>query len=205
MSEQMRAAWGRQTDTELLRAYFVEELSPYGREVVSELVAEKVGSIAEYVAGFAAQQGEVVERLRVRACHVNHDHPSMKGEVVLTDKGLGFIPRGRDGDEDSWQPKGLLGLATMAIWKVQQTGLPVDDLSRAEHPVPLMAHVAPSAVWLPHESYDTLIWSATSGEVVRAGERLLSFRTRMDCQAVVRTWAHRHGVRVQHGGAALDL
>lgn len=44
MSEQMRAAWGRRTDTELLHAYFAEELSPYGREVVGELVTEKVGT-----------------------------------------------------------------------------------------------------------------------------------------------------------------
>jgi len=215
MSEQMRAAWGRQTDAELLRAYFVEELTPYGRGVVSELVTEKVGSIPEFVAGFAAQQGEVVTRLRVRACHVNHELPSMKGEIVLADNGIGFVPRGRDDDPGSRQIGdvlsgagarqlgGILGVASKVLLQMQQTANPIDDLSRVELPVPLMAHVAPSAVWLPHASYDSLIWSSTSGEVVGAGQRLLSFATRMDCQAVVRTWARGHGIRVRHGESSM--
>ncbi len=202
MSEQMRAAWGRRTDTELLHAYFLEELSPHGREVVSELVTEKVGSIPPFVAGFAAQQGEEVARLRVRGCHADSDLPLMKGMVVLADKGIGFVPRGRDND-DGLPVGGVLGIASSIVSQMRQTAHPIEDLTRVEFPVPLLAHLSPTAVWLPHASYDALMWSATTGEVLLAGERLLSFETRIDCQATVRTWAGRHGVRVRHGGMVL--
>ena len=156
MSEQMRAAWGRQTDAELLRAYFVEELSPYGREVVSQLVTEKVGSIPDFVAGFAAQQGEVTNRLKVRDCYVDPELtdcelPSMKGTVVLADKGIGFVPRGRDDDNDV-ELGGVLGLAGAMLSQMQQTAHPINDLTRIELPVPLLAELAPSAIWLPHGS-----------------------------------------------------
>ncbi len=202
MSDQMRAAWGRRTDTELLHAFFVEELSPHGREVVSELVTEKVGSIPEFVAGFTAQQGEVAARIRVRACHVDREVsdgelPSMKGVLVLADKGIGFLPRARDEDKGGLKFGGVLGLAGAVLSQMQQTAHPINDLTRLELPVPLLAHVAPSAIWLPHGSYDLLLWSSTTGEVVRAGERLLSVETLMDCQAAVRTWATHHGIPVQ--------
>ncbi len=201
MSDQMRAAWARRTDTELFHAFFVEELSPHGRNVVSELMTEKVGSIPQFVAGFAAQEGEVVARLRVRACHVDSEVsdgelPSMKGVVMLTDNGIGFVPRRRDDDADGFQLGGVLGLAGSMLSQMQQTAHPINDLTRLELPVPLLAHVAPSAIWLPHASYDTLVWSSSTGEVVRAGERLLSFETLIDCQATVRTWATRHRISV---------
>jgi hypothetical protein len=202
MSDQMRAAWGRRTDTELLHAFFVEELSPQGRKVVSDLVTEKVGSIPDYVAGFATQQGEVATKLRVRACHVDPDVsdgelPTMKGVLVLASNGIGFLPRGRDEDKGGLQFGGILGVASTVLSQMQQTAHPITDLTRLELPVPLLAHVAPSAIWLPHASYDTLLWTANTGEVVRAGERLLSVETLMDCQAAVRTWATRHGIRVE--------
>ena len=196
----MRAAWGRRTDTELLHAHFLEELSPAGQKVVSELVIEKVGSIPAYLAGFAAQQGEVATRIRVRACNVDAELsdgelPAMKGTIVLADKGIGFVPRGRDDDHDV-EVGGVLGLAGAMLSQMQQTAHPIEDLTKLELPVPLLAHLTPSSVWLPHGSYDTLLWSSTTGEVTRAGERLLSFETRMDCQGAVRTWATRHGIRV---------
>ena len=199
----MRAAWGRRTDTELLHAHFLEELSPAGQKVVSELVTEKVGSIPAYVAGFATQQGEVVTRIRVRACNVDAELsdgelPAMKGTIVLADKGIGFVPRARDEDEDSPRMGGVIGLAGAMLSQMQQTAHPISDLTRLELPVPLLAELAPSAIWLPHGSYDALLWSSTTGEVVRAGERLLSFETRMDCQADVRSWATQHGIRVHH-------
>lgn len=198
----MRAAWGRRTDTELLHAFFVEELSPHGRQVISELVTEKVGSIPQYVAGFAAQQGDVIARLRVRACYVepalrDHELPPMKGTVVLAGKGIGFVPRARD-EDDGPRMGGVLGLAGTVLSQMRATANPINDLTRLELPVPLLAHLAPSAIWLPHGSFDAVLWNAMSGEVVRAGERLLSVETRLDANDAVRTWATSNGVRYLH-------
>ena len=85
---------------------------------------------------------------------------------------------------------------------MRQTAHPIEDLTRVEFPVPLLAHVSPTAVWLPHASYDALLWSATTGGVLLAGERPLSFETRTDCQVTVRTWVGCHGA-LRHGGMVL--
>ncbi|MBX3156112.1 MAG: hypothetical protein KF773_08940 [Deltaproteobacteria bacterium] len=56
MAERPRAAWARQTDQELLRAHFLEELSADARSVV----AEKIGDVAAYVRRAADEQGDVI-------------------------------------------------------------------------------------------------------------------------------------------------
>lgn len=199
MSDQMRAAWGRRTDEELLRAYFTEELSAAGSRVVAELVAEKVGSIPEFVAGFASLQGEITARIRVRACHVSsalggRDLPPMKGVVLLAANGIGFLPRGRD-DHKGARFRGVLGVAESIFTQMQQTAQPIEDLSRLDLPVPLVAHIAESAVWVPHDKYDSLTWTSGTGEVACAGAQLLSFETLIDTAQSAGAWAKQWGRR----------
>src|SRR5262245_289255 len=101
MADQMRAAWSRRTDDELLRGYFLDELSPAGREVVTELVTAKFGAIDALLATYNAEQGAIEAVARVFGCEVDPSVkdqrlPLMWGDLVFTACGIGFVPGGHD-------------------------------------------------------------------------------------------------------------
>ena len=185
----MRAAWGRRPDCELLRACFVEELSPVGRRVVDELVTEKFGAIDALVARYAAAQGDEVARRRVRQCQVAAQ-PVMRGALVLATRGIGFVPGGRD-------DPAVRGIASAIALQMRQIGEPVENLTRSSLPVPLLAAVEPAARWFSLGDFDVLSWRGSTGEVRRDGDCLMSFETLSDCLGTVAAWATAHGVPLQ--------
>jgi hypothetical protein len=192
----MRAAWSRRTDEELLHACFLEELSPSGRQVVDELVTAKFGAIDEYVRTFALAEGEVDAHVHVRACSIDRtvkdaSLPVMWGVLVLTSAGLGFVPRGHD--DPPGEDLVSIGFAFASSMSTQ-TQRTVQDLGRIDLPVPLLAHIEPNAIWLPHDRYDTLLWAPDFGEVVRGGERLLAMEPIEDAETVVSSWAAARGI-----------
>jgi hypothetical protein len=226
-SDQMRAAWSRRPDEELLHAYFLEELSPEGQRVVADLVAAKVGDIAAYVQGFVDEQGGVVARFPVRGVEVGIavtelDLPPMWGAIALTTRGLGFLPGGHDdelvdaelgeriGDLFGGTAGSLAGRIGGSVWsQLKRTARPVQDLagtagagSGSESgalslPLPLLARLEPSVIWLAHGEYDEVLWGPDFGEVVRDGERLLALEPPPATEAIVEGWAAAHGVVVR--------
>jgi len=166
--DQIRAAWSRRTDDELLRACFVEELAPDGRRVVTELVTAKFGSPDAYVARCDDEQGAVIGVVKVRGCDVDpsvkqQSLPLMWGFVVVAANGIGFVP-GR-------------------------TAHPIDHLAGTGLPVPLLARIDANSIWLPHDRYDEVMWGPDFGEVSRRGERLFSVEPLEDGEAIVAEWA----------------
>jgi len=210
-SEQMRAAWSRRTDEELLRAFFLEELSAEGRRVVGDLFVEKHGPIHAFVNAFVLEQGELVATVHVRNVDVNaslkdHSLPLMRGLLILTANGIGFIPAGHDdelgaddlsslGDIAFGQAGTMVGVIGNSILTgLRRTMRPVASRTTADIPLPLLAKIETNAVWLPHAAYDELLWGPDFGELVRAGERLIALTPLEDVEAIVADWAERHHI-----------
>ncbi len=199
-SQQMRAAWSRRTDHELLHAYFLEELSPDGRALVSELVVEKLGSIEAYLETFARAQGDVIATIAVRNCEIDaavkeQRLPVMWGYLVLAAHGIGFIPGGVDEGAGDFGLGGIAGaLATSLIATIDRARNIVDHSSTPPIPLPLLAELEPGAMWLPRAAFDEVLWGPDFGEVMRAGERLCCLEPSAESEEIVATWAEAHGI-----------
>lgn len=211
-TDQMRAAWSRRTDEELLRAFLLEDLSADGRRVVAELVIEAYGPLDKLVDAFTVEQGDVVAQLPVSNVDIDREIsgralPLMWGRFVLAANGLGFIPAGRDDElgADDLSSLGdvafglggqIVGTLGDSIWSgLARTMRPVANCSGANLPLPLLVKIEPNAVWLPHASYDEVLWGPDYGAVGRAGEQLLTLTPyHQDSKSIVRDWAARHQI-----------
>jgi hypothetical protein len=198
--KQMRAAWSRRTDEELLHAHFLEELTADGRRVVAELVTAKVGAIDAYVRAFADEQGDIVARLPVRGVEVALEEralPAMWGMLVLATRGIGFLAGGHDDELGPGLAARLdiTGELAEAVWSGLRHAMnPVANRTGIALPLPLLARIEPSAIWLPHARYDEVLWGPDFGEVVGGGERLLAVEPTEDAEPIVRDWAVAHDV-----------
>lgn len=198
-SQQMRAAWSRRTDQELLHAYFLEELSPDGRALVSELVVEKVGPVEAYLETFARAQGDVIATIAVRNCEIDPSVkdlrlPVMWGYLVLAAQGIGFIPGGTDDGAGDFGLGGIAGaLASAMIATLDRAQNIVDHSSTSPVPLPLLAELEPGAMWFPRAAFDEVLWGPDFGEVMRAGERLCCLEPTGDAEEIVTAWAEAHG------------
>ena len=208
----MRAAWSRRTDDELLRGYFLEELSPAGRAVVTELVTTKFGAIDALLDSYNAEQGVIEAVVRVRGCEIDpavkdERLPLMWGHLVFAARGIGFVPGGHDDalDVDDASDRagdlaaGVVGsiagrLAGSILSGLMTTSRPVGDRGGAGLPLPLLARIEPNALWLPHARYDAVLWGPDFGEVVFQGERLLCVEPPADAEAAVQAWAAAHEI-----------
>lgn len=207
----MRAAWLRRTDTELLHAYFLEELTPDGRTLVGELMVEKFGPVDTYLGAFAREQGDVVATFPVRAFEVDSSVkgerlPVMWGYLVLTTLGVGFIPGGVDdsaglSDAVAFGAGGVAGLLASSLMSAgNRAPNLVDQPAESAIPLPLLAQLEPSAIWLPRAAFDEVLWGPDFGEVVRGGERLCCLEPTEDAEGVVAAWAEANDIAL----AALD-
>jgi hypothetical protein len=201
----MRAAWSRRTDQELVRAYFLEELSPDGRALVGELMVEKFGAIATYLETFAREQGDVIATFPVRGFEVgasvkDQRLPVMWGFLVLATHGIGFVPGGVD-DGAGIDDAIAIGLGPIAraiassmISTIDRARTIVARPSESPLPLPLLATLEPGAVWLPRAAFDEVLWGPDFGEVVRSGERLCCLEPTDDAEEIVVAWAEAHDV-----------
>jgi hypothetical protein len=206
VSKQMRAAWSRRSGDELLRAYFLEELTAEGSRAVAELVVENYGPVEALVRSFEIEQGEVVATVPVRSVDVDASVkgerlPLMWGQLVLTSTGIGFIPRGHDdelgaddlnrlGDLAFGHPGAVLGTVGDALWSgLKRTMQPVASRDGVALPVPLLAKLEPNALWMPHAVYDHVLWGPDFAELVREGERLISLTPMRNAGHAVAAWA----------------
>lgn len=205
----MREAWSRRTDDELLHAYFLEELSPDGHELVGELMIEKFGAVDSYLAPFALEQGDVVATLSVRGFEVSsgvkdEGLPEMWGYLVLTTQGIGFIPGGIEegaGDGHAFALGGVAGLFASSVLSTVNRARNIVELpAESRIPLPLLARIEPSAMWLPRAAFDEVLWGPDFGEVMRAGERLCCLEPTEDAQPIVTAWAEANDFSL----AALD-
>jgi hypothetical protein len=202
MSEQMRAAWARRPDVELLHAFFLEELSSSGRAVIQQLVLEKVGPLDAYLAGFERAQGELVAAIPVRGCEVG-DAPAMWGHLVLTTCGIGFVPEGFErhlvgelaSDVADVGLEGLIGgILASAASPRRADPIPSPSVSGASRiPLPLLASIEPGAAWWPRSAIQELLSSLDVIEVIRDGERALC-ATLMDDDGALWSWAEAHDI-----------
>ncbi|MFN0247202.1 MAG: hypothetical protein ACKV2T_09840 [Kofleriaceae bacterium] len=201
MSEQMRAAWSRRTDEELLHAFFLEELSSSGRTVVRQLVVEKVGSIDTYVSSFEREQGELVAAIPVRGCEVD-DAPAMWGHLVLTTKGIGFVPQGAEqslahelaSDFASYSLDLFSGKILETLLEPAPAPAPRALPAALAVPLPLLAAIQPSAAWIRHDQIQQILCSPDFLEVIREGERVLCASPAVDADVVVTSWAEAHDI-----------
>jgi hypothetical protein len=205
MTHQMRAAWSRRTDEELLHAFFLEELSTTGRDVVEQLVVEKVGPVDAYLAAFAREQGEIVAAFPVRGCEVG-DAPAMWGHIMLTTNGIGFVAEGAErslaselaGDVAAFGFTFLSGTLLPAIAeRILDDGGTVTARSSSvpnTAPLPLLATIEPSFAWVPRAQIEELLWSPDVCEVIRGGERVLWASPAADADDVVSAWAEKYGI-----------
>ena len=210
-SEQMRAAWSRRTDDELLRAFFLEELTHEGRCVVTDLVVENYGPVDAFLRSFELEQGDLVATLPVRGldvapCVKDRKLPVMWGDLVLSSEGVGFIPRGHEDDTGADDLNELgdiaFGIAGRVVGSVgdairsdlKRTMHPVPSRAGVKIPLPILAKLEPNALWLPHATYDHVLWGPDFGELVRAGVRLLALRPATAAADVVASWAATYGI-----------
>jgi hypothetical protein len=202
--DQIRAAWSRRTDDELLRACFIEEMAPDGRRVVTELVTAKFGSPDAYVARYDDEQGAVIGVVKVRGCDVDpsvkqQSLPLMWGFVVVAANGIGFVPGGHDDDAIGELGDFFLGplvgrVGGSIVSSMKRTAHPIHHLAGTGLPVPLLARIDANSIWLPHDRYDEVMWGPDFGEVSRGGERLFSVEPLEDGEAIVAEWAASHHV-----------
>lgn len=193
----MRAAWSRKTDEELLHAFFLEELSDLGRSVVEQLVIEKVGPLDSYVARFGREQGNVLAAFPVRGCEVAAgDLPVMWGHVVLATNGLGFVAEGLEEDSVAGLFQfGLAGRVAGLVASLAQTKHAGIGASTAGAPLPLLASIEPSIVWIARAQIDEVLWGPDFGEVICGGERVICADTTARFDDIVREWAEVHLIR----------
>ena len=192
----MRAAWSRKTDDELLHAFFLEELSDLGRNVVEQLVIEKVGPLDAYVARFASEQGKVLATFPVRGCEVTvRDLPVMWGYFVLATNGIGFVAEGLEEDSVAGLLQfGLGGLAAGLVASLAQTKHASVGASIAAAPLPLLASIEQSIVWIGRTQIDEVLWGPDFGEVICGGERVICADTTARFEDIVRSWAEAHTI-----------
>ena len=170
---------------------------------VEELVVEKFGPIDAYLQTFGRVQGDVVATFPVRGFEVDpavkeQRLPVMWGQFVLATKGVGFLPGGFEegggvADVLGGFDGGLLGAVMTGLARGSQRVENVEDHARVT-PLPLLAQIEPSVVWLARERFDEIAWGPDFGEVMHAGERLCCADTTSDFKSVVHEWANTHAM-----------
>jgi hypothetical protein len=192
----MRAAWSRRTDEELLHAFFLEELSATGREVIEQLVIDKVGPLEAYFAPFAREQGDIVTTFPVRGCEVSDANlPVMWGYIVLATNGIAFVAEGVEANEGVSELLrfGLGDIAGMMAASFLDRRHTLAEV-RTRAPLPLLASIERSIVWIGRDQIDEVLWGPDFGEVIRGGERVLCAEPRADAEAIVNSWAEARAI-----------
>jgi hypothetical protein len=163
-NQQMRDAWARRSDDELLSAFLIDDLSPAGAELVETLVVERFGSIELLVADARRQLGDIAANVVALDCIVNarnaRSTPALRGLLSLTSTGLGFLGHARESnpvaDLLGVASRHAGGLARMVLGEYDGLTKHMGQRKRANWPLPLLARVDSTTFWFERAEFSSI-------------------------------------------------
>jgi hypothetical protein len=72
----------------------------------------------------------------------------------------------------------------------------IGETSGIAAPLPLLASIEPSIVWIARAQIDEVLWGPDFGEVICAGQRALCAEPTAAAEAIVNSWADAHTIPI---------
>lgn len=182
---------------ELLREALLntEDYVPEARQVMREELAQRIGDLKSYLASYEQAMGETL----VRADGVrNFGRTSERytGTLLLTTKGIGFSPTGRDQDPlvaPDFVSAVLLAALTDKFSESERLGQP----RQLTLPIPLLARIHDSVFWFPVERIRSIELDGSVASI-RENEPPAAWGLIEEQQAAyIDTWGQKTGVSIQ--------
>lgn len=175
-----------------------EDYMPEARQVLQEELAQRVGDLKSYLAGYEQAVGETLARAD-GVKNFGRTSERYTGTLLLTTKGIGFSPTGRD-EDPLIAPDSISAVLSAAL---------ADKFSEAAEagragpphkltlPLPLLARIYDSVFWFPVQNIRTI---ELDGSVVsiRASEPPAAWGLIEEPQAAAfDTWGQKTGVPIE--------
>lgn len=200
--DELRARWAREDDDTLLAAHFLGGLTAAGATIVRELLVARLGDLDAVLEDFRTAQGEVLDRMPVRRLTAGPASAALRGTMVFSAGGVGFIPAARFQEVDAvselteherrvakHDAATMLGIAAIHVAAQVLGGREqIEDRSSSTLPLPLLARVDRNALWIPSQPAAEFDWVEGACEFWRDGRRLCECEFTDEVGDEVRAW-----------------